>query len=137
MMKLSHADDAHEALSETWLRAIEKIGSFRGEPDSLRPWLFAIGRNVATDRLRARQRVGRAPDPDAMANVVDLTALDVDEGIISVQERAAVTKAMASLPEDDREVLWLRFGQGMTSDEVAKVVQQMRALQALAEVLER
>jgi RNA polymerase sigma-70 factor (ECF subfamily) len=144
MMKLSHTDDAHEALSETWLRAIEKVGSFRGGPESMRPWLFAIGRNVAMDRLRARKRTVGEPDPDLLANVVDLTALDVDERVIGAQERSAVLGALSALPADDREVLWLRFGQGLSSDEVAKVVgkrpgavrmQQMRALQCLGEGL--
>jgi RNA polymerase sigma-70 factor (ECF subfamily) len=146
MMKLSHNDDANEALSETWLRAIEKVGTFRGEPESMRPWLFAIGRNVAIDRLRARKRTLGEPDPDVLANVVDLTVLDVDEHVIGAQERRAVSSALENLPADDREVLWLRFGQGMSSDEVAKVVgkragavrmQQMRALQSLSETMQR
>jgi RNA polymerase sigma-70 factor (ECF subfamily) len=142
MMRLSHADDAGEALSETYLRAIEKLGTFRGSPPSLRPWLFAIARNVSIDRLRARKRL--APQSE-IADMIDLTALEPGEGLIGLQERTAVGAAFSQLPADDREVLWLRFGEGLTSAEVAKVVgkrpgavrmQQMRALQALATEVE-
>ena len=143
MMRLSHTDDAGEALSETYLRAIEKLGTFRGNASSLRPWLFAIARNVAIDRLRGRKRL----HPQAeIADLVDLTALEPGDRLIIGQERTAVGLAFGQLPADDREVLWLRFGEGLTSAEVAKVVgkrpgavrmQQMRALQALATEVEQ
>ena len=142
MMRLSHADDAGEALSETYLRAIEKLGTFRGGASSLRPWLFTIARNVAMDRLRARKRL--SPQSE-IGDIVDLTALEPGDRLIGVQDRDAVGLAFSKLPADDREVLWLRFGQGLTSGEVAKVVgkrpgavrmQQMRALQVLSEAVE-
>ncbi|MHB8467488.1 MAG: RNA polymerase sigma factor [Acidimicrobiales bacterium] len=143
MMQLSHADDAAEALSETYLRAIEKISTFRGGPPSLKPWMFTIARNVAMDRLRARKRVSIQADID---DIIDITALEPADRVIGLHERDSVEAAMASLPADDREVLWLRFGEGLTSAEVAKVVgrragavrmQQMRALQVIASMVER
>jgi RNA polymerase sigma-70 factor (ECF subfamily) len=142
MMRLSHADDAGEALSETFLRAIEKVSSFRGEAASLRPWLFAIARNVAFDRLRLRKR--QVPQAE-IDDVIDLTALGADERIIDNQQRSAVGVAFGQLPADDQEVLWLRFAQGLTSGEVAKIIgkragavrmQQLRALQVLGQAVE-
>ena len=142
MMRLSHADDAGEALSETYLRAIEKLAGFRGGPTSLKPWLFTIARNVAIDRLRSRKRLSPQSEID---DLIDLTALEPGDRLIGTEERDAVTAALSRLPADDREVLWLRFGEGLTSAEVARVVgkragavrmQQMRALQIIAEGVE-
>ena len=139
MMRLSHADDAAEALSETFLRGIEKFDSFRGGPGSVRAWFFSVARNVSIDRLRARKRLWPQSDID---DTIDLNAPEPSDRIIVLQDRNALGAALATLPPDDREVLWLRVGQGLSSAEVARIVgkqpgavrmQQMRALKALGE----
>ena len=139
MMRLSHTDDAAEALSETFLRGIEKFGSFRGGPESVKAWFFTVARNVSIDRLRARKRLLMQAD---LADTIDLTTADIADRMIAIQDHAELGAAFATLPPDDQEVLWLRVGQGLTSEEVARIVgkragavrmQQMRALQALGE----
>jgi RNA polymerase sigma-70 factor, ECF subfamily len=47
--------DAEDIAQDTYLRAIERVGSFRGE-SSLKTWLFTIASNLAKDNLRARKR---------------------------------------------------------------------------------
>jgi RNA polymerase sigma-70 factor, ECF subfamily len=47
--------DAEDICQDTYLKAIERIGGFRGE-SSLKTWLFAIASNLAKDNLRARKR---------------------------------------------------------------------------------
>jgi RNA polymerase sigma-70 factor (ECF subfamily) len=143
MMRLSHADDAAEALSETFLRGIERFGSFRGGPESVKAWFFTVARNVSIDRLRARKRVFMQSE---IADTIDLTNPEFDERMIALQDRTDLGLALATLPADDREVLWLRIGQGLSSADVARIVgkrpgavrmQQMRALQALGEAFPR
>ncbi|HEX6987529.1 MAG TPA: RNA polymerase sigma factor, partial [Planctomycetaceae bacterium] len=64
VLRLGDRDDAAEALSETFLRALEKIEGLRGGADAFRAWLFRIARNVATDRLRSRARLTLEAEPD-------------------------------------------------------------------------
>ncbi len=47
--------DAEDIVQDTYLKASEKIDSFRGE-SSLKTWLFAIASNLAKDNARARKR---------------------------------------------------------------------------------
>ena len=47
--------DAEDIAQDTYLRAVDKLSSFRGE-SSLKTWLFTIASNIAKDNLRARQR---------------------------------------------------------------------------------
>jgi len=47
--------DAEDIAQETYIKAAEKIDSFRGE-SSLKTWLFAIASNLAKDNLRAQKR---------------------------------------------------------------------------------
>lgn len=49
------AADAEDIVQDTYLKAIEKLSSFRGE-SSLKTWLFTIASNLAKDNLRAKKR---------------------------------------------------------------------------------
>src|SRR3954470_20337863 len=70
VLRLGDRDDAAEALSETFLRALEKIRSLRGGADAFRAWLFRIARNVATDRMRARGRISLVADTAESADLI-------------------------------------------------------------------
>jgi RNA polymerase sigma-70 factor (ECF subfamily) len=49
------AKDAEDIAHDTYLKALEKLDTFRGE-SSLKTWLFTIASNLARDNLRARKR---------------------------------------------------------------------------------
>lgn len=141
VLRLGDRDDAAEALSETFLRAIEKVSALRGGADSFRAWLYRIARNVATDRLRARRRIdldGELPD------VVDASTDGPVDRVVAGEDAEEVRAAFAALDPDDREVVWLRVCAGLTSEEVGGIVgkrpgavrmQQLRALEAMAKRL--
>src|ERR1700733_3290546 len=56
--------DAEDIAQDTYIKAVEKIATFRGE-SSLKTWLFAIASNLAKDNLRAQKRW--------VENVTDIT----------------------------------------------------------------
>jgi RNA polymerase sigma-70 factor, ECF subfamily len=138
VLRLGDRDDAAEALSETFLRALEKIRSLRGGADAFRAWLFRIARNVATDRLRARSRIALEADT---GETIDLVTGGPADLVIAAEDAAEVRAALSTLPPDDREVVWLRVCAGLSSEEVGDIVgkkagavrmQQLRALDAMA-----
>lgn len=138
VLRLGDRDDAAEALSETFLRALEKVGQLRGGADSFRAWLFRIARNAATDRLRSRSRITLEPE---FPEVPDRLTGGPAEQLIAAEDAAEVRAALASLAADDREVVWLRVCAGLSSDEVGEIVgkkpgtvrmQQLRALEQMA-----
>jgi len=47
--------DAEDIAHDTYVKAVEKIATFRGE-SSLKTWLFTIASNLAKDNLRAQKR---------------------------------------------------------------------------------
>jgi RNA polymerase sigma-70 factor (ECF subfamily) len=47
--------DAEDIAHETYIKAAEKLNTFRGEA-SLKTWLFTIASNLAKDNLRAKKR---------------------------------------------------------------------------------
>ena len=143
MLRLDNQDDALEALSETFARAIGKASSFRGDTYAFRAWLFSIARNVSADQHRQRARLVVVPDcPEA-----DDRAQPSGEDLAVIQDDvAALRRGFARLPRDDQELLWLRVCSGLSAAEVGEVVgkragavrmQQLRALQALREQVQQ
>ncbi|WP_233617730.1 MULTISPECIES: RNA polymerase sigma factor [Actinomadura] len=105
---------ADEVVSETFTVAWRRLADV---PDPPLPWLLGVARNVlrADHRAEARRAAfaaeleRRAPRPRG----------DVGE---EVAERLAVLRAMAALPDADREVLILVAWQGLAPRDAAKVV---------------
>ena len=138
VLRLRDREDVAEAVSETFLRALDRSASFRGDANSFRAWMFRIARNVANDRLRAKQR---QPQADHDVDPEDRLGKTVDEALIADEDARAVRDAVATLDPDDREVLWLRIVGRLSSAEVGEIVgkkagavrmQQQRALLVLA-----
>jgi RNA polymerase sigma-70 factor, ECF subfamily len=51
-----HPERARDLAQDTMLRALERIGQFRGE-SSFRSWLYSIARSVCSNALRTRREV--------------------------------------------------------------------------------
>jgi RNA polymerase sigma-70 factor (ECF subfamily) len=138
VLRLGDRDDASEALSETFLRALEKVHHLRGGADAFRAWLFRIARNVAVDRMRARNRLWLQDEPVETPDILTGGPADL---LVANEDASEVRLALAALDPDDREVVWLRVCAGLSSDEVGRIVgkkpgavrmQQLRALEAMS-----
>lgn len=137
MLRLDNRDDAAEALSETFTRAIDKVSSFRGDAYSFRAWLFSIARNVSTDHHRRRARlVVLAEQPE----IDDRSQPSGDDLAIMREDVAAIRQGFSRLSKADQEVLWLRVCSGLSAADVGNVLgkkagavrmQQLRALESL------
>jgi RNA polymerase sigma-70 factor (ECF subfamily) len=137
MVRLENRDDAAEALSETFVRAIDKAASFRGDAYAFRAWLFTIARHVSTDQHRRRARVVVLPEGP---EVEDRSQPSGEELTILHEDLAELRDGFARLSKADQEVLWLRVCSGLSAADVGEVLgkragavrmQQMRALEAL------
>lgn len=142
VMQLGNRDDAAEVLSETFVRALGRIGTLRlATFEVFRGWIYQIARNAAIDRLRFRMRESPAETvPDHGSLGQDRLAEDPLSVLVRGESHAAVRAAFAGLSEPDREVVYLRVVAGLASDEVATVLgtspgavrmRQMRALEAM------
>ena len=132
---------AEDLCSEVFTRLVEHIDGFSYQGQPLIAWLYTIARNLINDHHR---RGGRAeqvvldetleadvPDPEGMANL----ALN--------QERLAA--ALEELTDAQRQVILLRFLEGLDNRTVAQIVDksygavkalQHRGLASLRRVME-
>lgn len=124
-MTKCHAD-ADEVFQETWMRVITKSRDFKA--GNFKGWLFRIAHNLVIDRNRRNWKQvsldaplgdseneytlgDRMPAPGAGP---DLNAGNRDIGAI-------IGKALAELPEDQREVFMLRMDAQMAFKDIAKL----------------
>lgn len=57
--------EAEDLLSETFLRALRRLPTFRGDC-AVKTWLFGIARNIWLESLRKRRDIVSLDDPEAM-----------------------------------------------------------------------
>lgn len=140
--RVSDAQTAEDLTSQVFLKAWDKLSSYqiRGLPFSA--WLFRIARNGVIDYYRTFKETTPL-EPDVIARPDP--AADVDEKVERRLEAEEVRLALQHLTEDQRQVLTLRFIEGLSTEEVAQVIGkrqgavralQMRGLQALAQMIE-
>ncbi|MGZ6109444.1 MAG: RNA polymerase sigma factor [Gemmatimonadaceae bacterium] len=104
---------ARDFTQATFIRAFEKIGSFRGE-SSLSTWLHSIGVSVALNGLRKskRQRSREAPMEEGLTIGSSRTEADPD-----LKERLA--RAIDSLADKYRTVFVMHDVEGYTHEEIS------------------
>lgn len=102
-------EDAMDLCQESFLKAYRELHSLK-DRDRFSPWLYRIAHNVCYSRFRKDQ--GK-------------TFVEIDPEIgarrIPIENRLAVEKALAGLPEDQREVVVLKVYQGLKFDEIAAI----------------
>ncbi len=116
---------AEDAVQEAVLRAMRHFKSLRG--DNARPWFLAIVRNVCfstfDERSARNEQYGQAEDE--MENSqwrAGMTGITPDDILQSGQEKALIDAALRDLPPILREVIVLRELEGMSYEDIARVV---------------
>jgi RNA polymerase sigma-70 factor (ECF subfamily) len=115
---------AEDVTQDTFVRAWQSIGSFRG--DVIRPWLFRIATNRCYDLLRVR---ARRPAGSLDAEPYEIEPIWSSQGPTdeapdahSLRRELSIhlERALAALPEDQRTVVLLSDVQGCDYREVAE-----------------
>jgi len=120
---LSHREDVEDAVQEAFILGFRNLRSYRGE-SSFGTWIYKIAINVALRKASHLRKQAWLPlaedrdrDPCAAANQegsLDATAKE--------QRREAVRQAVSRLPEKHRAVVALRYLDGYSCSEVARIL---------------
>ena len=133
---LGDGEAARDLVQDVFLALLERRGQMR-EVRSVRAWLFTVARNRCLTWLRQGRNRSRL-DEAAAGEAAAAAAPAGDE------DAALVRRALAELPDEQREVLILREYQDLSYREIAAIAQTtesavksrlFRARQALGERL--
>jgi RNA polymerase sigma-70 factor (ECF subfamily) len=119
---LGRRDGVDDLVQETWLRVLERGGSYDGR-FRFEPWLFRVARNIALDTMRKR------PMLSLDCNEGDGISSSPASGEVSPYTLAARTQdaerladALQTLEPVYREALVLRFQEDLSLQEISMIV---------------
>ncbi len=118
--QLGDHHDAEDATERIFFAALRGIGRYGDRGSTFRAWLFRIAHNTVANvhRSRSRHRTEPLPsDPPWPAPDADPAGL-----VTRADELHAVMRAVATLPDDRRQVVLLRFVDGLSSAEIGEVL---------------
>ena len=125
-----NGEEARDLTQETFLRAFQSIGHFRGDSD-LRTWIYRIAINQARNRWRWWRRRRReatvsidAPEIGGgrlglISTLKSPTAKDPEQHTLQSERERALQKALSGLRRVYREAVVLRDIEGFAYEEIA------------------
>ena len=126
-------EEARDLTQETFLRAFQSIGHFRGESD-LRTWIYRIAINQARNRWRwwrrrRREATVSIDEPEIgggrlglVATLKSPTARDPEQHTLQNERERALQKALSGLRRIYREAVVLRDIEGFAYEEIANTL---------------
>lgn len=131
---------AEDLTSEVFLRMIEALENYNHKKSSFQAWLFQIARNLSIDHYRKTKHQKNVPLEDNFSVEEGEPLEIVTRELTSEKLHQALTK----LPDNQRDVIVMRFISGLPIGEVAQSLHksedsikglQRRGLLALREIL--
>jgi RNA polymerase sigma-70 factor, ECF subfamily len=113
-------DDAEDVQQEVWLSVYRHVGIL-ADPGAFRTWLFRTTRHRAIDFLRKRKRERELIDDVPLEELPDQS--DSDEADVGqLIDEQALGAALMAMPPPQREVMLLRYRDGLSYQEIAQVI---------------
>ncbi len=136
---------AEDLASQVFVEFIRAIRAGKAPRSSVRGWLFQVTRNLLADHYGALKKLPTTTLDDwAEASVMAPGEDEPEVQFIRRMDRSTARHAIRMLPEDQQEVLVLRFGQMLNLQETADIMGksinavkslQFRAVQTLRGIL--
>lgn len=125
---IGNYDDANDIAQEAFIRIFRSISGFRGQ-SSFSTWIYRITTNVCLDEIRKRKNKSvqyldediQTDDGEMQRQIISDDPLP--EEIAERKElRAVINDSLGELKEEYRIIITLRDIQGMSYEEIAKVL---------------
>ncbi len=127
------AEEARDLTQETFLRAFQNIGRFRGDAD-LRTWIYRIAINQARNRWRwwRRRRRDATISLDSLegqngrpltATLRAVNTADPEQEALARERERRLRSALHSLGSSYREAVILRDIEGFSYEEIAETLE--------------
>ena len=118
-VSVGNRHDAEDLTTQTFLKMLEKIGSFKWQSAPFSAWLFRIAHNLAMDHFRSRRRwqpEEEVPEPPGEEEPsAELEAMQVIG-------RESMLKLIDRLSPEQQQVLTLKFVFNLPNAEVAAIL---------------
>lgn len=125
---LRNADDAEDAVQETFITALDKLDQFDGRAD-FSTWIYRIAVNASLMALRKKRARRRREEPIEVPKFEDIRSRElVDWGadpvheLLNTEMRETMEAAIDKLPAKYRVVFVLRDLEGLSIEETSQTL---------------
>ena len=138
--RVGNEKDAEDIASETFARVLRNLDRFRWRGGGFEAWLFRIAGNLVMDHHRRGGREDPHEDVEPTGE-----AASPEHAVLGAEQAGELRRLVAGLPDEQKEVVLMRFAAGLDTNEVAKATGrnanavrqlQFRALRNLRRQLE-
>lgn len=109
--RMQDRSEVQDLTAHVFQQALANIGKFKWRGAPFVTWLYRIAANAIADQARKKSR--------EVAETEDATKTSVHLDLEQVERRARLFRAVETLPEDQRKVILLRFGEEKSIREIA------------------
>jgi RNA polymerase sigma-70 factor, ECF subfamily len=120
MRKGASAEQAEDLVQETMIAVWSKAQMYVADRGSVTTWIFTIARNLRIDRLRREKSALYSDIDDYDAESEDAQQ---DDALSRLQEDGYVAKALAQIPDEQRQLLILSYVEDLPQSEIAARLQ--------------
>ncbi len=116
-------EDAQDIVQESFIRAYRNLNSYNPKY-KFSSWIYRITHNEAISFLRKNKHRKREIVNDPERNIFDTIAsgLDLEKEYIESSQRDEIDFALSKLDQRYREVIILKFVEGMDYNEISEVL---------------
>jgi RNA polymerase sigma factor (sigma-70 family) len=118
-LRIQGASDPEDLANEVFLGVFQRIGTFAGDEDRFRSWVFTIAHSrLIDDRRRASRRPQTVQEATDVPN--ELPGGDAERDALERLSSRRVQALCEELVADQRDVLLLRLMAGLTVEAIAE-----------------
>jgi RNA polymerase sigma-70 factor, ECF subfamily len=115
---LRERSEAEDVLHDAFVAVSERASQHAPERGSVIAWLVTLVRNLSIDRARRRERRGMLAR-EVLLHEPPASVRDPERLTSEAAEREKIRRALASLPEAQRQTLEVAFFEGLSYPEIA------------------
>lgn len=108
---------AEDITQDIFIKAWEKRKQFNQKKSTLKNWIYIITRNYIIDFYRKKKRIINGYNDDIQEFISEQSNSPDDEIMIET-----IIKSLDKLKEQEKEVIVLRYIQGLEIDEIAQII---------------
>ena len=124
---VGNAEDAADMVQEAFLKAWRNLDRFQGDA-AFSTWLYRLASNCCLDFLRSQKRRPTvsmtSEDEEGEEQTVEVAdnSATPEETLLQKEEQREIAQAMASLDEEQRQILTLRVVNDLSYTEIAELL---------------
>ena len=140
--KVGDTHTVEDLSGEVFVRVLQGLRRGQAWQDSPQGWIMGIARHVVADYYRQKERM---PEVDLSDGLTAAAETNPIHQVVLTERKRLLEQAIQQLSEEQRDVILLRFMEGIDIQGVAKAINktpgavkalQYRALRALSEIMQ-